>query len=109
SLSSFGASLATCSVSRLTLTAPSLDFELVEDLADYAAEEALQAGILDVRETPDRFFLVAVQQASTALLRAGFPDRVDQLRFFTLGDAACPRRVKPCADIVLGMGSFEGD
>ena len=59
--SCLGASLATCSISSLKLTAPALDLD-AEDLADDAAQQPLEARVLERRQRANRLFLVRFEQ-----------------------------------------------
>jgi len=54
--SCFGDRRATCSISSLKLTAPTLDLHL-KYLAHHPAQEAFQAGIFERRQHPHRLFL----------------------------------------------------
>src|SRR3954470_10266423 len=66
--SSVGASRATCSISSLKLTAPALQLDVVEDLADDAAKQALERRLVEHGERANRLFLVGVEQTSAAVL-----------------------------------------
>src|SRR5918999_3221719 len=72
--SCFGASRATCSISSLKLTAPSLDLD-PEDLADDATEQALEARVLQPRQRPDGLLLVQLDERAAALLDAELDHR----------------------------------
>ena len=50
----------------LEFLAPALDFRVVENLPDDAAEEALEVGILDVAQAADGFFFVALEERAAA-------------------------------------------
>src|ERR1044072_3429470 len=64
---SLGDSLAICSISSLKLTAPPLYLH-AEDLADDAAQQSLQARIVQLRQRPDRRFFVRLEQLAAALV-----------------------------------------
>src|SRR5438552_17195123 len=87
--SSLGASRAICTVSRLTLTAPAFDFELVEDFSDDAAQEAFEAGIVDLRERPNRLLFVRLEQTLAARVGAELGDGGNDLP--RIGFRAGPR------------------
>ena len=67
--SCLGASLATCSISSLKLTAPALDLD-AEDLADDAPQQPLEARVLERRQRANRLFLVGLEQRPRAILDA---------------------------------------
>src|ERR1700730_1119438 len=107
--SSLGASRAICSASRLTLTAPAFDFELVEDFSDDAAQKAFQAGILDIRQGPNRLLFVGVEKAPATLVCAQLANRADDLFQIRCRDRTGPGRVQRAAQRLLGVRALEGD
>src|SRR5437867_3018652 len=52
----------------LKLLAPALDFRVIENLPDNAAQQALQAGILQVAQRPNGFLLVSLIQLTSAFV-----------------------------------------
>src|SRR5215510_7581480 len=92
--SSFGASRATCSISSRTLTAPALDLDVVEDLADDAPQEPLQAGIVHVGQRANRLFLVRLQQIAAPLVGFELCDRGEERRRIDRVRQAAPRRAQ---------------
>ena len=49
--------------STMNLTAPPLDFSIVEDLTNHAAKQTLEAGVVELSNRSDGFLLVGLQQA----------------------------------------------
>src|SRR5215475_9404927 len=72
--SCWGASLATCSISSLKLTAPALDLD-AEHLADDAAQQTLQAGVVQRGQRPNRLLFVRLQQCAGSRLDAEVVDQ----------------------------------
>src|SRR5206468_10625790 len=107
--SSLGASRAICSVSRLTLTAPAFDFELVEDLSDDAAQEAFQAGIVDIRQGSNRLLFVRVEEAPATPVGAQLTNGAEDLFLIGRRQRTRPRFAQRGADLLLGVRPLEGD
>lgn len=55
-------------VLHLELAAPAFDFEVVEDLADHAAQQALEVGVVDGLQAADGGILEAVRKHATGFL-----------------------------------------
>src|SRR5687768_10489730 len=108
--SSVGASRATCSISRLKLTAPALDFQVVEDLTDDAAQQPLQAGVLDRREGTNRLFLVALEKCVAAFLDLERRQRTEHslARLFGAGQTT-PGRRQDSGMFVMRPAALEAD
>src|SRR5467141_20802 len=107
--SSLGASRAICSVSRLTLTAPAFDFELVENLSDDAAQEAFQAGIVDIRQRPNRLLLVRVEEALTSLVGPQLTNGAEDLFRISRRRRAGPGVAQRVAQRLLRVRTLESD
>src|SRR5262245_59803271 len=94
SLSTARESLATCSISSLKLTAPSLYLH-AEDLADDTAKQAFQARIAQIRQRSNSRFLPGFQLLATALLYAEPCNKgANLLRLSLCQFAAAPYRLQ---------------
>src|SRR5665213_2624617 len=63
---SFGANLATWSISSLKLTAPTLHFH-GENFAYHPPQQTLEARVFQIAQRTDRFFLVRIEQTPAAI------------------------------------------
>src|SRR5882757_3228876 len=64
----------------LELLAPTLDFRVVENLADHAAEQALEVRAIHVTQRADAFLLVALEQGAAAFVGVEFEVECFDLR-----------------------------
>src|SRR3954470_14911186 len=107
--SSVGASRATCSISSLKLTAPALQLDVVENLADDAAKQALERRLIEHGERADRLLLVGLEQAAAAILDVQL-DQPGAQRVRRVAGVAPPcRQQRGVRRLVLALRAVDAD
>ena len=73
--------------STMNITAPPLNFSIVEDLTDHATQKTLETGVVELSDRSDGFLFVSLQQA--------------------LGSIQCLKLVAETFDILMGNRAIE--
>src|SRR5688572_22373433 len=97
--SNLGDSLATCSISSLKLTAPPLYLH-AENLPDHAAQQALQARVVQLGQRPNSGLLVRLQQLAAPLFDVRLCDELAHT--LRIRGRQCRGRPDPPEELLVG-------